>query len=288
MATRHSAFYSPFICTVAAGFLAEEGIEATYAVAGPGDTYRTATMQGRTDVMQSAVSASWRDLDRGEAALPVHFAQINRMDGFLLAAREPDPRFEWKRLEGRTLLADHGAQPFAMLRYSLRQRGVDLSAVRMINAGSPEQMERAFRKGEGDYIHLQAPAPYLLQRDGVGSVVAFVGAKLAPCAFSSICARREVLALSEFPGFLRAFARAKEWVRTALADEVAARESAYFPDIPVETLAQAVAGYQVLGNWSGGIGIPREDYEQSLDIFAAVGDLTVRRPYDEVCAAVTG
>lgn len=115
MATRHAAFYSPFICTLAGGFLEEEGIEATYAAARPGQTYRTAVGEGLADVMQSAVSASWRDLDLGEVSLPWHFAQINRLDGFLLAAHAPDPQFDWHKLEGRTLIADHAAQPLAIL-----------------------------------------------------------------------------------------------------------------------------------------------------------------------------
>lgn len=283
MATRHSAFYSPFICTVVGGFLEREGIEATYAVAGPGDTYRTATMQGRADVMQSAVSASWRDLDRGETALPVHFAQINRRDGFLLAAREPDPDFDWRRLQGKTILADHGAQPLAMLRYSLQRHDVDLSAVRLVDAGKPEQMERAFRSGEGDYIHLQSPAPHQLQHDRAGWVVAGVGAGLPSCAFSSICASRDFLARPELPGFLRAFARAKQWVQTTPPQQIAEIELPLFPGVPLVALLDAIAFYQQLGNWSGGIEISPEEYEQSLDVFASAGSLTTRHPYNEVC-----
>lgn len=282
MATRHSAFYSPFICAVE-GFLAAEGIDSTYLVAGPGDTFRSAVLGGRTDVMQSAVSASWRDLARGENALPVHFAQINRSDGFLLTARQPDPEFQWPKLEGRVVLADHGAQPLAMLRYAVARHGVEWSRIRVVDAGSPERMEQAFRSGEGDYIHLQAPAPQTLQSQGVGSVVAWVGERLPPCAFSSICASRDFLEGPAFTPFLRAFSKAKQWVQTAPAADVAAREAGWFPGVDRAALEAAVAGYQQLGTWLGDARIPAAHYEQSLDIFASSGELPKRYPYGEIC-----
>ena len=37
-ASRHSAFYSPLIASISAGFLEKEGIEATYRVLAPGET----------------------------------------------------------------------------------------------------------------------------------------------------------------------------------------------------------------------------------------------------------
>src|SRR5207244_9328495 len=114
---------------------------------------------GSVDVMQSAVSSNWKPMERGEAPLPVHFAQINQRDGFFLVGRREEPDFEWKHLEGKTLLADHGLQPIVMLRYAAHHKGVDWGKIRVIDAGTPEEMEAAFRAGEGDYVHLQAPAP---------------------------------------------------------------------------------------------------------------------------------
>jgi len=283
MATRHSAFYTPFLCTVAAGFLQREGIEATYSAAGPGDHYRKVLQEGRADVMQSAVSAGWRDLDRGEDDIPLHFAQINSRDGFLLAGRQPEPGFLWTNLEGTIILADHGAQPLAMLLYSLQRHGVDPATVRLLDAGTPDRMEAAFRSGAGDYVHLQAPAPHQLQHEAEGSVVAAVGADLPTCAFSSIAARRDFVNRPEFQPFLRVFAAARQWAATAPPPEIAEAEAPYFPGIEFPALVNAIAGYQKLGTWSGGIGISQEDYEQSQRIFETAGRLPVRYSYERVC-----
>src|SRR5204862_2180905 len=137
------------------------------------------------DIVQSAVSSNWRLIESGETPRPVHFAQINRRDGFFLAGRRADPEFAWKKLEGATLLADHGLQPLVMLKYAVHHNGADWQKLRVVDAGSPEQMDAAFRAGEGDYVHLQAPASHQIAKDGAGAVVASVGRSLPQVAFSS-------------------------------------------------------------------------------------------------------
>src|ERR1051326_7308388 len=255
MVSRHSAFYSPIIASIAAGFLEQEDLQATYSVLGKAD-------RSQVDIMQSAVSSNWRRMERGERPLPVHFAQINQRDGFFLAGRREELDFEWRHLEGKTLLADHGLQPLVMLRYAAHHNGVDWNKVHVLDRGTPEEMDAAFRAGEGDYVHLQAPAPDQLEHDGTRHIAVSVGASMPPVAFSSLSASREFVETPAFESFLRAYAKAREWVRTASADEIAAKEASYFPGVQRQCLAAAIARYQNLGCWNGGIEIPRELYEQ--------------------------
>ncbi|MGH9663055.1 MAG: ABC transporter substrate-binding protein [Bryobacteraceae bacterium] len=283
VASRHSAFYSPLLAAIAAGFLREEGMEADYGVLQPGQRSQTLIREGTADVMQSAVASNWKAMERGEAPLPVHFAQINRRDGFVLVARPDAPSFQWTDLERKTLLADHGRQPFVMLQYAAHRQGVQWSRLQVVDAGSPEDMEAAFRAGAGDFVHLQCPAPQQLESDGVGKIVARVGDAMPPVAFSSLCASREFVASTRFRPFLRAFRKAKEWVRSASPEEVAASERTLFPSVDATTLAAAVRYYQSLGCWDGGVEIPRALYEQALNVFEWAGDIAGRLAYDDVC-----
>src|SRR6266567_7092843 len=178
MASRHSAFYSPLLCSLK--FLQDEGHQATYSVLGAGQRSYALLRDGQFDIMQSAVSSNWNPRERGVEPLPVHFAQINQRDGFFLVNRQPDPAFDWKKLEGRTLLADHGQQPLVMLKYAVKHNGADWSKIRVVDAGNPEKMEAAFREGKGEYLHQQAPVT-------AGDVVVSVGASMPAVAFSSLC-----------------------------------------------------------------------------------------------------
>ncbi|HEY1495686.1 MAG TPA: hypothetical protein VGF49_14135, partial [Candidatus Solibacter sp.] len=129
-ASRHSAFYSPLLSCI--NLLRSEGRDVPYGVLGAGQRSYALIRDGATDIMQSAVSSNWNGREIGVEPLPVHFAQINQRDGFFLVAREPEPAFEWKHLEGRTLLADQGAQPLAMLKYAVKQNGAEWKKIKVV------------------------------------------------------------------------------------------------------------------------------------------------------------
>jgi len=282
LVSRHSAFYSPLIATIAASFLAREGLEATYAVLPKGRHARHMIRDGEVDVVQAAVSSNWLPLEQGESDLPVHFAQINQRDGFFLAGQKPDPAFRWKKLEGASLVADHAGQPLAMLKYAAHSSGVDWNKIECIDAGEPDQIDAAFRAGRGNYVHLQGPAPQQLEKEGIGSVVAAVGEAMPAVAFSSVMASREFLSTDGARSFLRAYTESRAWVQQAPAEEVAATEAPFFPGIDGKALAAAIARYQALGCWLGELEITREHYQQSLTVFLHSGAISRSHRYEEV------
>ena len=225
LVSRHASFYSPLLAAVTAGFLQHEGLEPAYSVLPKDRTARDMIRKLEVDVVQAAVSSSWGPLEKGERDLPLHFAQINQRDGFFLAGREPDPAFQWKKLEGRTLLADHGGQPLTMLKYAAHCQGVDWRKIDVVDAGSVEEIDAAFRGGRGDYVHQQGPAPQQLEVERLGYVVAAVGDAMPEVAFSSLMASREFLQSQTAVAFTRAYRRARSWVMEAPADEIARSEA---------------------------------------------------------------
>ena len=250
MFSRYSAFYSPLIATKAAGFLPAEGLDAVFSVASPTEVPRARLGDGSVHLIQSAVSSSFAPLERGEASEIVHFAQINQRDGFFIAGRKPDPAFRWSKLAGARVLADHGGQPLAMLKFALHRQGVDFAALEAIDAGAPDQMVAAFAAGEGDYVHLQGPAPQQLEADAIGHVVASVGAAIGPVAFSSLCSTRTWLASDMALAFMRAYRKARAWVNTAPPREIARVEAGCFEGIDDAVLERTIAAYQDLGTWA--------------------------------------
>jgi NitT/TauT family transport system substrate-binding protein len=282
MASRHSAFYSPLLATFAADFLREEGLQATYHVLPPGRTVGEFLASGEIDVAQSAVSYSWSVLEKGGRPPAVHFAQINQRDGFFVASRKADPAFTWDQLLQGKLMYVHGGQPQAMLRYALHKRGVDLVQVQGLNAGGTESMLAAFRAGQGDYFHEQAPYPQQLEHEGVARVVGSVGEALGPVAFSSLAATPDWLGRPEAVGFMRAYRKARAWVQTAPAVEVAARVQTLFPGTAPQALVGGIAACQRLGCWAGEPTIDPAHYEVALDVFQYSGLISRRYPPDGI------
>lgn len=282
IASRHSAFYSPLLATIAGGFLEKEGLGGSYRPAAAGENAAAEVASGRMDVGQYAVSGSWLALEQGKQPAVANFAQINRFDGFIIASREPDPDFRWSRLRGGKLLHVHGGQPEVMLRYGLHRQGVDLDELDDIDSPGGDEMMRQWREGQGDFFHEQGAFPQQLEHEGIGHVVASVGEAVGPVAFSSLVCRWDWLETDEARRFTAAYRAAREWVNRADPAEVARAEADFFPNLAVEATAAAVAYYQGLGTWSGDVEIERDLYESALDVFQHSGFPSTRHPYEAV------
>ena len=281
--TRFSAFYSPLISTISGGFLADEGLEPTHSVAPPGKSAIAALVDGSAHVVQSALSQGLTSLEKGETPPAVHFAQINEKDGFFLTGREPDPDFAWDKLKGKKVLVDHGGQPLAMFKYACHKAGLDYGDIDAIDAGGGADMDKAFRGGQGDFVHQQGPAPQQLEHDGVGHVVAAVGEPIGPCGFSSLAATRDWLETDMARAFMRAYRKTRAYINETPAADIAAAEARFFPETDVDVLADTIATYQKLGCWTPHVEITPEAYAVTLDVFEHVGRLTKRHPYEDVC-----
>ncbi len=285
MPTRHSPFYAPFLATHAAGFLRDQGIESTLRLPTEGESTAAVLRRGEVDVIQSAVSAAWTAIEKGVTDFPVHIAQINQCDGFVIVGREPDPNFTWQKLDGKTLIADHGNQPLALLRWAAHQNGGDLARANLVNLSSPPAMEAAFRAGQGDYVHLQGGLPQQMELEGAGHIVAYVGQGLTPLAFSSVAAPRAFVESDRLRPFLHAFAKAKVWARETPPLEVATTLTPLFPALRMEALTAAIAACQNLGCWNGDAGIPRADYREAEKAFLWASAIERAHAYEEVCHA---
>ena len=282
--TRFSAFYSPLIATMAGGFLKEQGLNAKHSVSAPGKSAIAGLLDGSVHVAQSAPSQGFTPLEQGKTPPALHFAQVNEKDGFFLTGRSADPAFTWDKLKGRKVLVDHGAQPMAMFKYACFKRALDFKSITAIDAGSTDKMIAAFRKGEGDFIHLQGPAPQQIQHDGAGHIVTSLADAIGPCAFSSLAATREWLATDMAKRFTAAYRKARAWLIATPAAEVAKAESSFFPDIDLPVLTSTIATYQKLGNWTPHVEITRPAWEATVDIFQHAGLITRRHRYEDVIA----
>ena len=281
--TRFSAFYSPLIATIAGGFLAQEGLSPRHSVAPPGKSAIEGVVAGTVQVCQSAPSQGFGPLEKGQPPPAVHFAQINEMDGFFLTGRAAEPGFTWDRLKGKRVLVDHGGQPLAMFRYACHKRGLDYATIVAVNVTS-ERMDEAFRRGDGDYVHQQGPAPQQLEHDRVGHVVASVGQAIGPVAFSSLAATRAWLGTDMARRFMRAYRKARQWLLATPAARVAEAEASFFPEIDRAVLTATIAYYQKLGCWTPHVEITRPAFEVALDVFEHSKLITKRHRYEDVVA----
>jgi NitT/TauT family transport system substrate-binding protein len=282
--TLFSAFYSPLILAMAGGFLKQEGLEFEWSVSPPGKPATDSVVDGSADLVQSAPSQAFNAIARGETDYPRHFAQINEMDGFFVTGREPATDFSWQKLEGAEVVIFGGGQPNAMFRYACHRAGIDYDRIRAITPGGADDIDQAFRAGQGQYVQQQGPYPQQLSHDGIGSVVAQVGPQIGPCAFSSLAASREWLQTDEALAFTRAYKATREFLQQAPAAEITALQQSWFPGVDPAALESCISSYQKLGCWTPHVEITRAAYDVTLDVFEYCGNIGERYPYELVCA----
>lgn len=276
-ALRHSAFYTPYLLTFCRDYLSQQGLRAQYQPA----TSFNAMLQGlydqTIDISQSAVGASLISRDVRARQIQ-HFAQINSRDGFFIVARTPD-EFHWHDLCGKQVLVDHLFQPLAMFRYIMQQQHIDISKIRVVDAGTVEQMVTAFGQGQGDYVHLQGPYAQQLQHEQQGYIVAAIGPQIGTVAFSSLCCHQDFLGSEKLKQFMQAYQQAMLACHTEPAAQLAADVQSQFPTTDISVLIATIAAYQQMGCWSSTT-IERQGYDQAIRVFLASGDIEREIAYE--------
>ena len=64
-------------------------------------------------------------MNKGQTPTAIHFAQVNKMDGFFLMGREDDANFSWNKLEGAEVVPFGGGQPLVVFKYACHKVGID-------------------------------------------------------------------------------------------------------------------------------------------------------------------
>lgn len=278
MALRHSAFYAPLLMTIKGGFLQKQGLEPHYTVQTPDNPIDKNLRAGTAHLSQSAPAVSFAALEKGEEIDIVHFASINKRDGFFLTAREPMDNFQWSDMEGEEVLVDHLFQPLATLRYAMHINGADFDKINVIDAGNVEQMDLAFRNGQGAFVHQQGPAPQQLEKEALGYNVASVGEAIGPIAFSSLCATREWLHTDMAASFLAAYQQGMDAVIQMPSQNIADTILDFLPGIDRDVLIKTLDDYKKLDTWESDISINSDSYDNLLKVFIHSGTIKTAHP----------
>ena len=194
METFRSLFYTPIYVALSRDFFRQELLEVEFSTCPPGYHGISALTEGIAEITQTGPMRSILAADAGEEHVPPHFIEINSQDGFSLVGREPQDRFQWTDLIGATLIpVGFSPMPKASLKYALKQRGVDLAGVQLIDGLPLQDAIDTFRRGQRDFIHLTQPSVEELVQGGEGYLAAALGPVTGHISYSSFTATQRFL-----------------------------------------------------------------------------------------------
>ncbi len=285
METFHSLFYTPIYVAISVGFFQKEGLDVEFSTCPPGYHGLTALEGGLADIVQTGPMRSIIAADSGAEVVPVNIIEINSRDGFFLVGRTPQEQFQWASLKGATLIpVGFSPMPKASLKYALKEKGVELAEVRLIDGLSLQEAMDAFRGGEGDFIHVPQPSMEQLVHEGAGDLAAAIGPVTGHIAYSSfavnqvfIDSKTEVL-----HRFTQGFYNAQRWLAEKEAREVAEAVSSFFPNVGKTIIERAVARYKKQDTWAKDPLLRESGFNTLQKILMEAGLTKSRQSYERI------
>jgi NitT/TauT family transport system substrate-binding protein len=289
METFRSVFYTPIYVSLAGGFLEGEGLDVTFSTCPSRFAHPlSALSQGAADITQSGIMRSIIAADWGAEKVPAHFAEINARDGFFVLGRQPQGQFQWESLRAATVIpVGFSPMPWASLQFALRNHGVDPTELKLMPGLTLDEATAAFRRGQGDFIHLPQPATEQLIADGTAHLAVALGPVNGHIAYSSFTATNSFLDQNPELAhrFVRGFAKALQWLRDSNAATVGDAVAPFFPGVANELIVRSVERYKAQETWPPDPHLGEPEYQGLQDILMAAGMVKERQPYAKVVRA---
>jgi len=245
-------FYAPFYAAHATGAYAAEGLDVTLRASPSPAATAAAIRSGEADLMWGGpLRVIYAQVDDPGAEL-VCFCDVVSKDPFFIIGREPRPDFALADLAGlRFASVSEVPTPWICLAQDLRLAGMDPDGLNRIGDRSMVENAAALARGEVDAIEVFQPYAEELLRSGVGHLW-YAQASRGPTAYTMLVTRRPTLAArwAELQLVTKAMAATLRWFHATDATEIARALKDFFPDVPTEVFAAAIARYRALGLWS--------------------------------------
>ena len=282
----HSVFYAPQYVAMELGFFEEEGIEIDLVNGGGSDRSMTAVLTSEADIGLMGPETAVYVYNQGKEDHAVIIGQLTKTDGSFLVGREDDDAFDWMKVRGKTIIGGRpGGMPLMTLLYVLRQKGIVPGTD--VNVRTDIQfnlMAGAFEGSDAEYVTLFEPTASLCEKEGIGYIVAAVGAESGEIPYTAYMVRKSLLheKADLYTRFMKAVVKGQQWVATHTPEEIAQAIAPQFPDADVELLTAVAHNYQSIGAWCDTPVMQEEAFLRMQDVIEGAGELTARIPLDAI------
>ena len=224
-----SVFYAPQYIAINQDFFKDEGIDIDITTGQGADNVMTAILSGQTDIGLCGPEASIYVYNQGKEDYSQVFAQLTKRDGSFLVSKNPNEKFSWNDVKGKTIIPGRkGGVPFMTLEYVLRHNGIDPNKdVTLDDSIKFDLMAGAFTGGNAEYVTLFEPTASMTQDAGKGYIVASVGKEAGEVPYTAYCAKKSFIEGHKdiIEKFTKAIYKGQQWVKTHTEKEIA--ESIY-------------------------------------------------------------
>ncbi len=281
-----SVFYAPQYVAINQDFFKDEGIDIDITTGQGADNVMTAILSGQTDIGLCGPEASIYVYNQGKEDYSQVFAQLTKRDGSFLVSKNPNEKFSWNDVKGKTIIPGRkGGVPFMTLEYVLRHNGIDPNKdVTLDDSIKFDLMAGAFTGGNAEYVTLFEPTASMTQDAGKGYIVASVGKEAGEVPYTAYCAKKSFIEEHKdiIEKFTKAIYKGQQWVKTHTEKEIAESIKSFFPDTSIESLEKSVKSYKEIDAWNDTPILKQEAFEKLETIMTEAGELKEKAPYEKI------
>ncbi len=278
----HSVFYAPLYLADSLGYFKEEGYEIELTNGGGADKTMAAVLAGEADIGFCGPEAVVYTQIGGTSDAPMVFGQMTKRDGSFLVGRNPEPDFDWKNLEGKTIIAGRpGGVPYMTFEYVLKNAGVNANLVKNIDFN---MTTAAFEGGTGDYCTMFEPTASSYVAEGNGYIVASVGQESGEIPYTCFMAKQSYIDKNgdKIRGLLRAITKATKYINEHSSADVAKQITKYFDATSEDSIKTSVESYKNIDAWVTNMAMEETSFTRLLDVIELAGELERRLDFHKV------
>ena len=281
-----SVFYSPQYVAIALGYFKDNGIEVELTTGQGADKVMTAVLAGQSDIGFAGPEASIYVYNEGKSDYAQVFAQLTKRDGSFLVSKTKPEEFSWDDLRGKTVIPGRkGGVPYMTFEYVLKQNGINPSTdVNLDDSITFDLMAGAFAGGNAEYVTLFEPTASMTEAQGVGYIVASIGAQTDEIPYTAYFAKKSYIEENEelIQNFTDAIYKGQKWTESHSAREIAELIQDFFPDTDIDMLESSIQRYKDIDAWNQTPVLTEEAFNNLQDVMEEAGELSKRADYSKI------
>ena len=258
-----AVFYAPLYAAFSLGAYAAEGLEVNLMESSHPSETANALLAGKGEVAWGGPMRVMVANNRNPDCGLMLFCEVVARDPFFLIGREPHATFQVKDLLGKKVATvSEVPTPWICLQHDLRMAGLDPVEIDRASDRSIPENVAVLCSGEVDVIQVFQPFVETLLERNAGHIW-YAAAERGLTSYTALYTTRSFMERNSEAvlRMTRAVYRTQKWMAVHDGEEIAACVAAYFPDLPQDTLAKALARYKTLGLWNRTPILSREGFE---------------------------
>ena len=281
----HSIFYAPQYVAIKKGFFKDEGLDIELILTPGADKVTSAVLSKDVDIGFCGSEASIYVYNSGKKDYIVSFAALTKRDGSFIVSREKNDNFKLEDLKGKYIIGGRsGGMPEMTLEYTLKENNIDINDITIDTSVEFASMASAFISGTGDYVTLFEPNATLLEKEGKGYIVGYLGEYGGEVPYTAYNALKSYIKNNKktVQKFTNAVNKGLDYVWKTNDEQIAKDIIDFFPDMTINDLTKMIKRYKDNDAWMKNTYFSKEQFNHLQDIMIEAKTIKNKVPYKKL------